>query len=151
MAQTAPNLASGKVQAEDRQEFWKPAIVPPVEGHEIQEASAGCPTCGIEIIEGHACPRCSRAGAETSAVRGDTGLSRSWRALVDQWRQASGRNLAATAALVAGGACVVTAAATSLFFKPTNFLDWQAVQIWRIEWLLAAIAILLAGILLKKK
>jgi hypothetical protein len=29
-------------------------------------------------------------------------------------------------------------------------LDWQAVQLWRIEWLLGATASFLAGILLKK-
>jgi hypothetical protein len=36
-------------------------------------------------------------------------------------------------------------------FNPTTLVDWQAIQLWRIEWFLAAIAILLAGLLLKKK
>jgi hypothetical protein len=36
-------------------------------------------------------------------------------------------------------------------YKEDTLVDWQAVQAWRIEWLLAAMAALLAGILLKKK
>jgi hypothetical protein len=35
-------------------------------------------------------------------------------------------------------------------YTAATVLDWQAVQIWRIEWLLASAAAFLAGILLKK-
>ena len=38
---------------------------------------------------------------------------------------------------------------TGLVYTAATVLDWQAVQIWRIEWLLAAIAAFLAGILLR--
>jgi hypothetical protein len=31
-----------------------------------------------------------------------------------------------------------------------NFVDWQAIQLYRVEWLLAATASFVAGILLKK-
>lgn len=55
------------------------------------------------------------------------------------------------AALVLGCACIVAAVVTGFVFNATTLVDWQAVQLWRIEWLLAAIAILLAGILVKKK
>jgi hypothetical protein len=70
--------------------------------------------------------------------------------LLNSWRNASMQTIASSLALVAGGACIVAAAVTSLVFKATNLVDWQAVQLWRIEWLLAAIAVLLAGIFLKK-
>jgi hypothetical protein len=40
---------------------------------------------------------------------------------------------------------------TGFLFSATTLLDWQAVQLWRIEWLLAATAIFAAGFLLKKK
>jgi hypothetical protein len=40
---------------------------------------------------------------------------------------------------------------TGFLFTATTLLDWQAVQIWRIEWLLAASAVFVAGVLLKKK
>ena len=58
-----------------------------------------------------------------------------------------------TPALVAfllGAFCVVGALAVSVFFSARTVLDWQAIQLWRIEWLLGAVAAFLAGTLLKK-
>jgi len=40
--------------------------------------------------------------------------------------------------------------AVSVFFSVRTTLDWQAIQMWRIEWLLAAVAAFGAGCLLKK-
>ncbi|PYV44963.1 MAG: hypothetical protein DMG06_04305 [Acidobacteria bacterium] len=34
---------------------------------------------------------------------------------------------------------------------PTTLGEWQVIQLWRIEWLLGAIVVLLFGLLLKKK
>jgi hypothetical protein len=62
-----------------------------------------------------------------------------------------GRTTSSFVALVLGCACIVAAVFTGFVFNATTLVDWQAVQLWRIEWLLAAIAILLAGVLLKKK
>jgi len=39
---------------------------------------------------------------------------------------------------------------TGVIYKVETFADWQAVQTWRIEWLLASAVTLLTGILLKK-
>jgi hypothetical protein len=44
----------------------------------------------------------------------------------------------------------VGALAVSVFFSVRTMLDWQAIQLWRIEWLLASIAAFLVGMLLKK-
>ena len=52
--------------------------------------------------------------------------------------------------LILGLACMTGAVVTSLIYKTETLVDWQAVQVWRIEWLLGAAAALLAGILLKK-
>jgi hypothetical protein len=58
-----------------------------------------------------------------------------------------------TASLISffvGLGCVVGAIGVSLVYKAQNFVDFQAIQMWRIEWLLAATASFVAGILLKK-
>ena len=58
-----------------------------------------------------------------------------------------------TAALIAfmiGMGCVAGAIGVSLFYKASNLAEFQAIQMWRIEWLLAATASFVAGILLKK-
>jgi hypothetical protein len=58
-----------------------------------------------------------------------------------------------TAALIAfmlGLGCVVGALAVSFFYKASNLAEFEAIQMWRIEWLLAATASFVAGILLKR-
>jgi len=40
---------------------------------------------------------------------------------------------------------------TGMIYQQSTLVDWQAVQMWRIEWLLASAAAFLGGILLKKK
>ena len=57
--------------------------------------------------------------------------------------------MASVVSLCIGVVCALAAIGTGLIYTATTVLDWQAVQIWRIEWLLAAIVAFLAGILLK--
>jgi hypothetical protein len=49
-----------------------------------------------------------------------------------------------------GLGCVVGMLGISLFYRASNLAEFQAIQMWRIEWLLAAIAAFVAGILLKR-
>ncbi|HZP22229.1 MAG TPA: hypothetical protein VFB04_02205 [Terriglobales bacterium] len=58
--------------------------------------------------------------------------------------------MASAICLVLGVACGIIAALTGVIYRADTLVDWQAVQLWRIEWLLTAIAILLAGVLLKR-
>jgi hypothetical protein len=53
-------------------------------------------------------------------------------------------------AFVIGLACVAGALLVGLLTAKT-LVDWQAIQLYRVEWLLAAIASFVAGILLKKQ
>lgn len=53
-------------------------------------------------------------------------------------------------AFIIGLGCIVGALAVSLFYKASNMAEFQAIQMWRMEWLLAATASFVAGILLKK-
>jgi hypothetical protein len=52
-------------------------------------------------------------------------------------------------AFMIGLGCVLGAIGVSLFYKASNLAEFQAIQMWRIEWLLAATASFVAGILLK--
>ena len=56
----------------------------------------------------------------------------------------------AVIAFLAGVLCVVGALGVSVFFSARTVIDWQAIQLWRIEWLLAAVGAFAAGCLLKK-
>jgi multisubunit Na+/H+ antiporter MnhB subunit len=53
-------------------------------------------------------------------------------------------------AFLAGITCALAAMLVGFVFSANTVLDWQAVQVWRIEWLLGAAAAFLAGILLKR-
>jgi hypothetical protein len=53
-------------------------------------------------------------------------------------------------AFMIGLGCVAGVIGVSLFFRASNLAEFQAIQMWRIEWLLGATASFVAGILLKK-
>jgi cytosine/uracil/thiamine/allantoin permease len=61
-----------------------------------------------------------------------------------------GLTTTATIAFLVGLICGVGALTVGVFFSARTLLDWQAIQLWRIEWLLAAIAAFVVGLLLKK-
>jgi hypothetical protein len=53
-------------------------------------------------------------------------------------------------AFMIGLGCVLGVLGVSLFYRASNLAEFQAIQMWRIEWLLAAIASFVAGMLLKR-
>jgi len=141
MAHMAPNY-------EERQEFWKPAVAPRQE--EASETTGQvCQECGTDFVLGSRF--CYVCGADRNAnLNGPATGLRSW---IDfaSLRDSLGQTNASLVALVLGCACVIAAIVTGFVFTATTLLDWQAVQLWRIEWLLGAVAMFAAGFLLKKK
>jgi hypothetical protein len=61
-----------------------------------------------------------------------------------------GLTTASLIAFLVGTVCIVGALAVGVVFSARTLLDWQAIQIWRIEWLLGAVSAFIAGCLLKK-
>ena len=135
-----------------RQDFWRPpmpASAAVASRGRSDERSATC-RCGTEFIVSalycHACgasrPDLNAGAARTLAIPGLAELVSLGERL--------GLTIPAVIAFLGGVVCVVGALAVSLFFSARTVLDWQAIQLWRIEWLLAAIAAFAAGVLLKK-
>lgn len=60
-----------------------------------------------------------------------------------------GLSTASLLAFFAGGGCILGALVVG-FLTAKTLVDWQAIQFYRVEWLLAATAAFVAGILLKK-
>ena len=112
--------------------------------------SSPCARCGADYTPGaHFCHICgserekrlslaSKSEAATHAVVSTN--------LLEQL----GLTLASLIFFLLGIGCMLAAALTGFIFKADTLVDWQAVQLWRIEWLLAASAAMLAGILLKR-
>lgn len=143
MAQLAPNY-------EERQEFWKPAVAPRLETPAAESTDQVCQECGTDFVLGSRF--CYVCGADRNANRAAAPLT-GLHAWIDfaSLREALGQSNASLVALVMGFACVIAAIVTGFVFTATTLLDWQAVQLWRIEWLLGAVAMFAAGFLLKKK
>jgi hypothetical protein len=143
MAHLAPNY-------EERQEFWKPAAAPRQEASTAETTDQACQECGTDFVLGSRF--CYVCGSDRNANLASASLT-SLHAWIDfaTLREALGQSNASLVALVLGCACVIAAIVTGFVFTATTLLDWQAVQLWRIEWLLGAVAMFAAGFLLKKK
>lgn len=132
---------------EARGEFWQPPKQGLREPPPARVTADTCADCGIEFVAGarfcHCCG--ARRGAQT----------RPWFRLArllhfEVIRERLGLRLGSLVALVAGVVCTLAAVATGMIYSTTTVQDWQAVQVWRIQWLLAAVAAFLAGLLLKR-
>jgi len=141
-----------------------------------QSATDACSLCHSEFMIGarfcHTCGlRRPEAGADARGMAGLLARKMAWvRSWGDSaaayWREIPfpdwlhylhfheikrwvGLPTAALIAFIIGLGCVAGAIGVSLFYKASNLAEFQAIQMWRIEWLLAATASFVAGILLK--
>lgn len=170
MAQVVPNAP---------QEFWRsPAeLNPEVSASPIAaDLAAACPQCGGEYMIGarfcHSCGerRIARSDAPNGQPRLwsetmlliapllDSATAIGKRISIPAWmrylhfhsiKRWIGLPTASLVAFLIGLGCVAGAVGVSLFFKASTLPEFQAIQMWRIEWLLAATASFVAGILLK--
>ena len=133
-----------------QQEYWRPPAQPvSTEPQQAMRGQLTCDQCGTEFVMGSRF--CHVCGAEREPLVGASTVGR-WAEILDfnRIRESLGLSIGSLIAFIAGIACVIAAIATGFMYTAATVLDWQAVQIWRIEWLLAAAATFLAGILLKK-
>ncbi len=139
MANTARNVT-------DREEFWRPPVQEP-QYRNIPEQAQSCERCGTEFVAGSRfCHLCGEARQpQLARPRFELGKYLDWSRI----KQTVGLSTAALVAFVAGIACLLAAVLTGVVYTAATVLDWQAVQLWRLEWLLAAIAAFAAGLLLK--
>jgi hypothetical protein len=159
-----------------QQEFWRPPVleVPSVPSlPSITPAATACSRCGTEFMIGsHFCHACgTQRPAQTTSTFPDF-----WQEKL-AWLQAAKADLlqsnfrlpgwlrylhfheikrwvglptAAFVSFMIGLGCVAGAIGVGIVYKASNMAEFQAVQMWRIEWLLAATASFVAGILLKR-
>src|ERR1700693_803335 len=144
------------------------------------EMAEACADCGAEFMIGarfcHTCgqrrPAFSTAAPDAALLSGLWGRNMTWArsqsdAIAAAWRKVSlpgwvrylhfheikrwiGLPTAAMIAFMIGLGCVAGAIGVSLIYRASNLAEFQAIQMWRIEWLLAATASFVAGILIKK-
>ena len=132
------------------QEYWRPANPEVMRLVERPLTGAKCWRCEEEYPPGarfcHVCGSEREPRAVTPA-----GSSSAAELQPQSLRQRLGLSRPCMAFFVLAMILLIAAMATGWLYKTETLVDWQAVQLWRIEWLLAASTALLAGILLKKK
>lgn len=131
------------------QEFWQP----PAQGQEQPGRMVEvCDRCGSEFVVGarycHVCGETRGAKARPSA-----GVARYLRPVggfFSSLKRGIGLSSASLVAFLLGSGCALAALLLGFFYTAATVLDWQAVQVWRLEWLLGAAVAFIAGILLKR-
>ena len=137
-------------------EFWQPPIEnadsPSLPAVVIPSGAAeACEHCGTEFMVGtnfcHAC-------GTTRPILGVKQPSALWSWMRQiEFQSVKARLGLTTASLIfflIGIGCAVSAIAVGFLFSAPTVLDWQAIQVWRIQWLLGSTAAFIAGILLKR-
>jgi hypothetical protein len=135
-----------------RAEFWRP----PVDSLHRTTADATtevCMRCKTEFVMGSRfCHVCGMDRTPQTESRRKLWMQKAARVFdVARIRQYLGLNNASLVAFGLGLLCIVATLMVEVIYSDVkSFSDWQAIQLWRIEWLLAAAAAFVAGILLKK-
>ena len=70
-------------------------------------------------------------------------------ALLTRLPQGLNLSLPSTILFAIGVFCAIAAIVVGFIYSATTLVDWQAVQIWRLEWMLGSIIAMLAALLLK--
>jgi hypothetical protein len=131
---------------EASQDFWRPANMPRT-GVDSALSTACCANCGAEFVLGarfcHVCGALRETPTEQSSQWTE------WFE-IDRVREKLGLNVASFSLFAAACACALGAILSGIIYHTDTMLEWQAVQTWRIEWMLASAVALLAALLLKK-
>jgi MFS family permease len=135
------------------QEFWRPPVAPAESV--VSTMVEACDRCETEFMVGarfcHGCGAERQARAASIAAHSWARPLRLLRVLefqnVKEWL---GLSMASLIAFFAGLGCLLAAITVGAIYSVQNLADFQAIQSWRIQWLLAALAAFVAGILLKQ-
>ena len=131
--------------------FWRPPMPAATGATGHTEMVEACDRCGTEfIVDSRFCHTCGAGRADlhpsaASRLREKVNLAQ-----FIGLGESLGLSTGAFIAFGIGVLCLLGALGVGMIFSARTMLDWQAVQLWRIEWLLAAVAAFVAGCLLKK-
>ncbi len=131
------------------QEYWRPAQQPMRSDFTVaQGAESYCALCGTQFAPG--ARFCHVCGGGREPEYHHSAATRIAEALdFTNIRQRLGLSATSLVFVVVAAACVLAAILTGVVYGANTFAEWQAVQTWRIQWMIAAIVALVAAILFK--
>jgi hypothetical protein len=152
LRQEVQDVVMAEAIQNETQEFWRPPLAPAQPN--MPSMAGTCGDCGSEFMVGASF--CHTCGAERNTSA--TSVKTDWTPSLDYLRFLEFQNIKlwlrlSTASFVAfmmGAGCLLAAVLVGFVYSAQSLADFQAIQLWRIEWLLAAVAAFLAGLLLKR-
>jgi len=136
------------MQKEIPHQYWKPV--------QLDDASPDapavyfCTNCGSRLADGaHFCHVCGNGRDSIAPTRALIWLGHIFD--VRKLQLKSGLTPMSFALFVCGLGCAVGAILTGFLNKAATLVQWQAVQVWRMEWLLGTIAALLGAELFQRR
>lgn len=136
------------------QEYWRPAPTPgnqfQPQGFQTHSTEAFCTGCGTQYAVGaRFCHVCALGREDDLHLVKRTAIV-DWLDF-DRIREKSGLSSISLVLVLAAAVFMLATVMTGLVYNTATIAEWQAVQTWRIEWLLATVAALLAAMLFKDK
>ena|SRR5215472_10579019 len=130
----------------EAQDFWRPPAASSVGPHPSMVEI--CDRCRAEFMVGaRFCHTCGAPRRAQAATPNPGWLHYLQFHTIREWTRLSTGSLVF---FLIGVGCALCALGVGFVFSAQNLVDWQAVQLWRIQWLLAAGTAFLAAILLKR-
>lgn len=136
------------MKRESSEEYWRPApsasnVFPT---HSAQADEASCVLCGTPYATGaRFCHFCGLSREGTQEKRNPVKNSLDLSAM----RTRLGLSTTSLVFVLAAAIFAIATVMVGLVYNTATLAEWQAVQTWRIEWLLATVAALLAAMLFK--
>jgi hypothetical protein len=145
-------MGMADIKRESSQEYWRPAPSAgnpfPASGPQTRGNQASCALCGTPYAIGarfcHSCGLSRESGQEKHNP------VKRWLDL-DVLRTHFGFSTASLVLVLAALIFTLATLMIGMVYNTSTAADWQAVQTWRIEWLLATVAALLGAMLFKTK
>ena len=130
-------------------DFWRPPVIQKAD--EFPTTVGTCAKCQTEFLVGaHFCHSCGTARQTIRRRAQWSEILAFMRALKFQKvQQYLGLSSLPLVAFLSGIGCLIGAVMVGFLYPTQHFSEFQAVQMWRMQWLLGAIAAFLAAILLK--
>ena len=134
-------------EVETRQEFWRPAQE---QLHTSPIASVPtCAKCGADFVIGSRfCHVCGAGRDERARSQSSTFADRL--KMIARLPELLNLSIASTLLFALGAFCAIASIAVGFIYSAQTLVDWQAVQVWRIEWMLGSLIAFLAAQLLKR-
>ena len=137
-------------QASRQEEYWRPPNATVIRLAEPGGEEVPCPNCGMRFLIGaRFCYICGSSRKLKPAAAPVEPLSGTDLVDLSLVRRRLGLSIPSLIFFIVGIGCLLAALVIRFLYKVDTAADWQSIHLWRIEWLLAACASLLAAVLLK--